>query len=247
MENQPPATAPQGQPNISSTKIMSRLTHFITAAYFGGFLLKFFSLEKFNPDSGMGLIYASLLVYYAGEKEVRRWNGLIPEDTLSATEGSQLNYGKGEYIVTAWCLLFSFCWLFSTLKPDYKIPNDLPNTCIRVLTIFLGSKASKRLYLGRLKKTRNPFPRENLDNGYFTLTDQAVEETYLLNNASRIDPILDYLKKNGKITRENVAEILGVSERTASRILQMLANKGRIKWVGKWEKDPEGYYVLPEK
>jgi len=256
MENQTETNVPHPVTTIPPTpsKVTARLTHFMTVIYFSGFLAEFFSRGAFKPLSQMSIIYTSLLTCYAGEKEIRRWNGLIQEDGQG---------GKGDYIVFLWFLFFAFCWLLASSNPVYKIPRELTTACLSVLTIFFGSKASKRFYQGRPKKSKSlpdsflqatvaSVPSSHPD----PLTEDSLsEETESINNGNRIDPapercratlILDYLKKNGQITRENAAAILGVSKNTAWRTLRMLAEEGRIKWVGKWKKDPEGHYVLLE-
>jgi|GEM_PF-4689357 len=250
MENQTPLTVPRTPVTIPS-RVIARLTNFITVIYSGGFLIEFFSRGVFKPISQMGIVYTSLLTAYAGEKELRRWNGLIEENAQG---------GKGEYIVSLWFLFYTFCWLFTTFKPVYKIPAELATACISILTILFGSKASKRFYQGKLRK-RLSLPKsfdspvaslskslleETLAAEPSALIDPATEETQLIKNNRRADIILDYLKKNGKIDCETTAALLGVSKRTASRLLGRLANEGRINWIGKWESDREGYYVLPE-
>jgi len=244
MENQTPASVPQGLPPTPS-KVIARLTHFVTFVIFGGFSIEFFSRGAIKPISQISILYTSLLTAYAGEKEVRRWNSLIPEETRG---------GKGDYIVSLWFLFYIFCWAIASLKPVYKIPANLLTACLSVLTIFVGSKASKRFYQGKLRKGKN-LPKPFLQGTIVTdpsppltsLTEEPLsEETEPVNNNNRITLILDYLKKNGKITRENAAQILRVSKTTAWRLLRFLADQGKIKWVGKWDRDPEGYYVLPE-
>ena len=240
MENQPPATA---RPSM----VVSRLTHFMTIVYFGGFFIEFFSRGAIKPISQMSIIYTSLLTAYAGEKELRRWNGLIEQDAKG---------GKGEYIVCLWFLFYTFCWFFSTFKPAYKIPIELPTACISVLSILFGSKASKRFYQGRLRKSKNiprfselglpTFLEGSRATEFPAVVDPSGEETELINDNSRIDTILEYLKKNGRITKEDAATTLGVSPTTAWRTLRTLSEQGKVKWVGKWKNDREGYYILQE-
>lgn len=45
--------------------------------------------------------------------------------------------------------------------------------------------------------------------------------------------ILEHLKKQGKITNNDVERVAGVSDSTATRYLQQLEDEGKIKQVGK--------------
>ncbi len=54
--------------------------------------------------------------------------------------------------------------------------------------------------------------------------------------------ILEYLKEKGKVTNDDVQELLGVSDATATRYLEQLETAGKIEQIG--ETGHAVHYIL---
>jgi len=58
------------------------------------------------------------------------------------------------------------------------------------------------------------------------------EDRMSIEKAMKLERILSYLEKNNKITNNNVEELLGVSDSTATRLLADLEEMDRIEQIG---------------
>ncbi|MFA7160039.1 MAG: MarR family transcriptional regulator [Kiritimatiellia bacterium] len=128
---------------------------------------------------------------------------------------------KGSVFVYLWILFALFAFIINSFRPDYPLPDKLITVCLQVLGIFFGSKASKYIWEKRLSAG---------DSG----GSQA--------DSGREKIVLDMISAQGQVTRRDIVEKMNISERTASRFLQGMEDKGLVRREGQGRGI---YYILP--
>ncbi|MBI2440943.1 MAG: DeoR family transcriptional regulator [Lentisphaerae bacterium] len=124
---------------------------------------------------------------------------------------------KGALFVYLWMIFFLAAFLLHSFRVDFTMPDELSKVVLQVLGIFFGSRASK--YIHATRRSQDP--------GVVSLRETE---------------ILEMIKGSGKVATREVAAGLQISDRTASRLLNAMVDKGLIRRVGEMKAT---YYVLP--
>ena len=124
---------------------------------------------------------------------------------------------KGALFVYLWMIFFLAAFLLHSFRVDFTMPEELSKVVLQVLGIFFGSRASK--YINETRRAQDP-------------------EVIGLRETA----ILEMIKVAGKVATRDVAAQLQISDRTASRLLNAMVDKGLIQRVGEMKAT---YYVLP--
>jgi DNA-binding transcriptional ArsR family regulator len=117
--------------------------------------------------------------------------------------GNQEPSRKGSLFVYLWLLFFLLAFTIRSFRPEYPVPEELSAVILQVLGIFFGSHASKYVYQNR---TAAP-------------TDLT-------------EVVLALIREQGWCSRKQIEEKLGISERSANRLLAAIEAKGLIRREG---------------
>ena len=117
--------------------------------------------------------------------------------------GNQEPSRKGALFVYLWLVFFLVVFTVRSFRPEYRLPEELSAVILQVLGIFFGSRASKYVY-----QNRSAAPAD--------LT--AV--------------VLALIREQGWCSRKQIEEKLGISERSANRLLAGIEAKGLIRREG---------------
>ena len=110
---------------------------------------------------------------------------------------------KGSVFVYLWLLFALAVFIVHSFRADYFLPNNLTAVCLQVLGIFFGSRASKYVY-----QNRSAAP------------------------ADLTEVVLALIREQGWCSRKQIEEKLGISERSANRLLAGIEAKGLIRREG---------------
>lgn len=179
---------------FKESSVLFPLTTIFTLVYFGLNVAEFVTKGSFKAPGEVMLVYIALLAAYAGDKEVRRWMG--------GEEPSRW----GSIFVYSWFGFFLVAVVVKSIWAEFSLPADLTKTCLQVLAVLFGSKASKKIYSMKQEKKE------------FAVTGE--------------DKILSLLGEKGELGNKEIAAALRVSHATCWRMLDKLEAEGKVKKAG---------------
>lgn len=121
-----------------------RLDYFVvgfnvgTILFLGAFILAFLTKQAFEVPWSIVDLYLILLMFYATDKEIRRWR----HKHTSAKH-------RGEYITIAWAaaiVLMVLIEIFGGAKRGYIVPSHMPLAVGGVIIIFFITQYLKSEY-----------------------------------------------------------------------------------------------------
>ncbi len=210
--NQLPDQEPPPPRLFNEMSILAPLLAIYTTACLALMAADFWLREALDVHPAITPVYIALLGAYAADKEIRRWAGR-PEPPR-----------KGAVFVYLWALLYLVLFIIHTFNTNYKLPGEIGGIVLQVIAIFFGSKASKYIYQARIKGG---------EDATGDVKPIALEHREF---------VIAYLKANGRINRRDFIKKFKVSERTATRILEGMANTGLIIRKGEGR---GSHFVLP--
>ncbi len=211
-ENLPPEQATPPARSFNEMSILAPLLAIYTSTCLALMAADFWLREALEVHPAITPVYIALLGAYAADKEIRRWAGR-PEPPR-----------KGAVFVYLWALLFLVLFTIHTFKTNYKMPEEIGGIVLQVIGIFFGSKASKYIHQSRINKNSDATP---------DVKPIALEHREF---------VLAYLQANGRLNRRDFIQKFKVSERTATRILEGMADAGLIVRKGEGR---GSHFVLP--
>lgn len=112
-----------------------------TIIFWGLIFAEFLTKGTWETPSALTELYLIVLVFYAGDKEIRRWRKLyISRDR------------HGEYFVLGWSMTLVVMLgieLISGSKLGYTLPHDMPLLTSAVLVIFFVTEYLKKEFRRR--------------------------------------------------------------------------------------------------
>jgi hypothetical protein len=207
----------------------------VTVGTFGTQFLECVTRGAFDASGGLQLGYIGLLMAYAGQKEVRRWQllkKLPPEEALATMESAEaLKARKGEFYVALWWIFWTLAFVASKAWPVvFVVPKDLFKTCVEILSVFFGTTLSKELWKTRQRRWTQP-QGANPDVGPVRAADHKAA-------------LLAHVRAQGRITNQQAQELLGLSRMSVWRLLEELEREAVVVWDGSSRQDPDGAYRL---
>ncbi len=109
-----------------------------TILFLGAFIVAFFSKEAFEIPWSVVDLYLILLMFYATDKEIRRWR----HQHRSARH-------RGEYMTYAWAgsvVIMLLIEIFGGAKHGYVVPNHMPLAVGGVVIIYFVTQYLKSEY-----------------------------------------------------------------------------------------------------
>jgi len=131
---------------------------------------------------------------------------------------------KGSLFVYAWLVFFLLAYVLCAFYSKFVIPADVPKVVLQTLGVFFGSRASKYIHERRVPGT-----------------ESDVDPTTM---TARQTQVMAIIQTQGRVTRRQVMDALGLSESSAKRLLVEMIGLGIIRAEG------EGrglYYVAVQK
>ena len=189
---------------FNEMSVLFPLLTIYTLVYLGLMIYDFAAHEAFEMPAGMMIVYIALVGAYAADKEIRRWLGKGPQSR------------KGTIFVYLWLIFFLTAFVIQSFKKEYTLPADLTKVALQVLTIFFGSKASKKIY--------------DMKSGKGTQKSLSSQ-----------DQVLEMIKEKGEVKRKDVQTELKISGSTAGRLLDEMEKKGLIEQVGQFK---DTHYII---
>lgn len=214
---------------FNELSVLAPLLVVYTLAYLALMGLDFAAKSEFDMPAGLMAVYFTLLLAYAADKEIRRW------------AGKETPPRKGILFVYLWLTFYLVVFIIHSLKSDYPLPNDLTYVTLQVLGIFFGSKISKSIFQSRAQKLVDAV-LEKVAPG----TERPVNEPVPATAKVEVPPtlphdgrenkqeelVLDMIRKNGQVKREDILPALGISRSSVGRLLEKMEEKGLITQIG---------------
>ena len=129
---------------IQNQKTFHTITNLWTVFYLVFIVGNFFLANRYDfLVSPFSALYIGTLSIYIGSKEFDRW--------YESHEGRR----RGERFVIVWTVIMTALLGGALILGEaYKIPSDIVATYIAVLTIFILTQKSKRLYAQKEKRSK---------------------------------------------------------------------------------------------
>ncbi len=123
--------------------VLRTLANAWTILFFGFLVWNFFSLNSYDYlVAPFSAIYTAVLGMYVGTKEFERWHAMY--------DGKR---HPGELFVFFWTVLMIFFVSASfKLGAEYAIPSEIVAVYIMVLSVFMLTERSKKLYANKKKR-----------------------------------------------------------------------------------------------
>ena len=175
-------------------------------------------------SSLMSNLYLILIGGYAGFKEIKRWLSKNPVDSVMP-EDKIIQFQRGEIIVYCWVTMFIAAVVLSQMKIILRMPMELTRTTIQSLAFLIGTLGSRWVYSNKNKAEIKVLSKE----------DEILVKQYK-------DWMIDYIRKNGKLTNKAFSENFKLGPDRSYRILDRMAELAILKRQGEGR---SSIYTIP--
>lgn len=133
-------------------------------------------------------------------------------------------------ILTKWKQIFQYVPIENLIKKNQQEYYDTISEC--------NVNGNSNVFIEFMLKMIDDTLGEMIKNTKSNIRN--VKNNFDLNETEEV--VFKFIKKNKKVSSENIANNIDKSVRTARRITSKLIKIGLIEWTGKSDRDPQGKY-----